>query len=392
MVKHFNFLSRLSRRGVRSNQLFDVVFYQPYASSIYSPEDGDPPGGAETQIGLLAHALAGRDLKVAVLVYSSPNLPTEVDGVHIISRPARTRKSRWRLVGRLIEIWIIWRTMRSVHSTVFVQRTSSPETGLVAIITKLKGARFVWSSASDVDFEYHRIDPVRRNQFLFRLGVRLADGIVVQTERQQRLCQARFSRSAVVAPSLGQPAKHRTAMPTAFLWIGRLVDYKRPMAFLDLARAIPDAYFRMVGVPSVDSPNLADEVRNVARSIDNVELLLPRPRAELMVEIDSAVAIVNTAEHEGMPNIFLEGWARGVPALAFGNDPDGVIARHGLGECAENSTERFVSLASSMWTDRERQFSIAQRCQCYMATQHSPDAIVGRWVQILGVETSTVYK
>jgi hypothetical protein len=67
------------------------------------------------------------------------------------------------------------------------------------------------------------------------------------------------------------------------------------------------------------------------RSVPNIQLLEPLPRTELMRLIDSAVAMVNTADYEGMPNIFLESWARGVPALSLLHDPDGVIERESLG-------------------------------------------------------------
>ncbi len=362
---------------------FDVVFYQPYVSSIYAPAENVPPGGAETQISLVARELAAHGIRVAIIVYDVRNLPNHVDGIQLIVRPPKDRRSNWRLVGKILEIWVLWRSIRTLNTSVIVQRTSSAETGLVALMAKLRGKRFVWSSASDVDFEYRRVDPKRRNEILFELGVRLADRIVVQTVEQQRLCQAKFSRAPIVASSIGQPAPQRTTVPTSFLWIGRLVDYKRPFAFIDLARALPSARFRMIGVPSVNSPDVAEAVRLGSEDIDNLDLLEPRPRHELMAEIDSAVAIVNTAEHEGMPNIFLEGWARGVPALAFGQDPNGVIARHGLGECADGSFDQFVSLASSMWKEREDQAEVAQRCREYMIAEHSPDAVVERWIEAL---------
>lgn len=368
----------MSRRGG-----YDVAFYLPYATSIYAPEAGVPPGGAETQIDLVARALARRGMRTAVIVSDAPGLPQAVEGVDIARRPAKTASAGWRLVGKLIELCKIARGIASTRADVFVQRTSSVETGFVGLVAKLKRASFIWSSASDADFEFRILDPRRRNKLAYELGVRLADAIVVQTEHQRQLCESTFGRTPWVIKSLGEPAQPRTETPGAFLWISRLVDYKRPMLYLDLARAIPSAEFKMVGVPSHDDPGLAREVEQAAKAIDNLELLQPRPRPELLRLVDSAVAIVNTAEHEGMPNIFLEGWARGVPALAFSNDPDGVIGAHGLGDCAFGSFDDFANQARSIWSNRTDRSELSARCHRYIVENHGPDVVAAQWAKVV---------
>ena len=59
------------------------------------------------------------------------------------------------------------------------------------------------------------------------------------------------------------------------------------------------------------------------------------PRGRVLELIDRSRAVVLTSRHEGMPNVFLEAWARGVPVLSLHFDPDGKIAKEGLGLCAE---------------------------------------------------------
>jgi glycosyltransferase involved in cell wall biosynthesis len=371
----------LQRRHNREG--YDVAFYLPYGTSIYAPQVGVPPGGAETQIHLIAQGLSRRGWRTAVIVSDAPGLPPSVKGVDIARRPAKTSSARWRLVGKLVELSKIARGLGSVRADVFVQRTSSVETGFVGLVAKLKRSSFVWSSASDADFEFHILDTRRRNKMAYELGVRLADAIVVQTDHQRELCESTFGRTPFVIKSLGEPARPKAEEPEAFLWISRLVDYKRPMLYLDLARAIPSAQFRMVGVPSHDDPDLARDIERAAASIENLELLPPRPRPELLRLIDSAVAIVNTAEHEGMANIFLEGWARGVPALAFSNDPDGVIGRHGLGHCAFASFDEFVASARGMWGERGDQAVLSRRCQDYINDNHAPDVVTAQWADVL---------
>jgi glycosyltransferase involved in cell wall biosynthesis len=48
-----------------------------------------------------------------------------------------------------------------------------------------------------------------------------------------------------------------------------------------------------------------------------VEFLGFQPLEQVERLFDSARVVLNTSTHEGMPNTFLQAWARGVPTLAF---------------------------------------------------------------------------
>ena len=154
---------------------------------------------------------------------------------------------------------------------------------------------------------------------------------------------------------------------------------------MELAKALPDISFRMVGVPSPGEPELAEEVKSAADGVDNLELLAPRPRSNLMALIDDAVAVVNTADFEGMPNIFLEGWARGIPALALTHDPGGVIENHRIGEFARGSFETLTVAAERLWLERAKSAELSERCRRYVVDNHSADAIAAHWMNALGL-------
>ena len=104
----------------------------------------------------------------------------------------------------------------------------------------------------------------------------------------------------------------------------------------------------------------------------NLELIPQRARPELLELVDRAVAVVNTSDFEGMSNLFLEGWARGVPTLALNHDPDGVIGANGLGGFAAGDPARLVELARKLWDERADQASLAARCRRYATEHHSP--------------------
>jgi glycosyltransferase involved in cell wall biosynthesis len=200
------------------------------------------------------------------------------------------------------------------------------------------------------------------------------------------MCRRRFGRDPILIKSIAEPAPATQMSPQAFLWVGRAAHYKRPDAFVDLARAVPEARFRMILVRAdEENDELARRVLERGRSVPNIEVLDARPRADLMRLIESAVAMVNTADYEGMPNIYLESWARGVPALSFLHDPDGVIERESLGFFANGSSERFAAQARQLWHTRRNQSELRKRCRDYVAREHAPERVVDRWVEALGL-------
>jgi glycosyltransferase involved in cell wall biosynthesis len=99
--------------------------------------------------------------------------------------------------------------------------------------------------------------------------------------------------------------------------------------------------------------------------------------------MERSTAVVVTSEHEGMPNVFLEAWARGIPVISLHFDPDGRIAGEGLGLIADGSWEEFVAAVRRLWTDPELRRQIGERARRYVAREHSPEAVGKRWAAAL---------
>jgi glycosyltransferase involved in cell wall biosynthesis len=282
-------------------------------------------------------------------------------------------------------------TLRANPASVLVQRAAGIHTPLVAVIARLLGCRFVYASAGVVDFDSR--SPARRRwiAWAFGVGVRLADRIVVQTAEQARLCQDRFERDPVVIASIAEPAPQQSCRPDLFLWIGAPTDHKQPLAFVELARAVPEARFVMVVGEARPYERAAGEadLAKAAAGLANITLLPSRPRTELASLLDRAVAVVSTSRSEGMPNVFLEAWARGAPTLALNHDPDGVIERERLGGCAHGSPARLAELARELWEQRDHRAELAARCRRYVGEEHAPEHVADRWEAALALRGAT---
>lgn len=341
---------------------------------------------------MLAKALARGHLRVAIVVYGrASELPGEVDGVTILPRPEY--ETGRRMVGKLAETFHIWRALWNAPAHTIVNRGAGVQLGLIAAYARLSRTRLIFASANVVDFDYEKITTNRRDLLLYRLGVRLSDGMVVQTEEQVELCQSTFARRPVLIKSIEPLPEPQDHVPEAFLWVGRLVSYKRPLEYIELAQALPEARFWMIGVPLShrdDDQHLAAAAMEKARGVPNLEMLPPMTHTEVGALMGRAIASVNTADFEGMPNVLLEAWARGVPALVLTHDPGGVVSREGIGEFAQGSRTRLVELAREQWVNRGDRRALAERCQAYIETHHAPDRIAAEWRQVLCGSPSVV--
>jgi glycosyltransferase involved in cell wall biosynthesis len=361
---------------------YDVAFYMPWIGPLLAPGATPATGGAETQIAIVARALAERGLRVCIVAFQVPEgLPERFGGADVIARPPYGG-GRGPL-GRLREALAMFGVLRRIDAGVVVTRAAGPNVGIVGLFAWLWRRRFVYSSANVVDFTFE-LEKVRLHRFLYKLGVRLARTIVVQSEEQVRLCREAFGREPVLIGSVAEPVPPAERRPDAFVWAGRLVWYKHPLKLAELARRVPEARFRLVGVPvPPEDDELVAALEHEAAELPNLELSGPLPRAELLELMDAAVGVVNTADFEGMPNIFLEGWARGVPALALSHDPDGVVARHGVGCYAGGSMDRLAGCARELWARRDDMDDLRERCVRYAEEHHSEDAVAARWLSVV---------
>lgn len=368
-----------SRRGRRAH---DVAVYAPWGS-LYYGQERDYMGGAELQATMLAHALKAKGLRVAHVVHPVP-APRRVDA----SSPTLVERSDWqgdRRLGQLAETGAIWRGLERADAEAYIVRGSGGHVLAASTFCRARRRRFVFSSSSELDFDFARPDRNPRMLQIYKASLRLAARLALQTERQRELALRALPHSdPVVIPSFAEPAPSANSGGEYFLWVDRLVEYKLPDSYVELAEALPDARFRMIASPMSETPpGMAERIEAAAERLPNLELLPPCPRSDVLEEMRGAVALVKTSRVEGMPNGFLEAWARGVPVLSLNVDPDAKIANNDIGVVTDGSMERLIEAAASLWRDPELQTAIGERARRFVQDVHSPEVVADRWVALL---------
>jgi glycosyltransferase involved in cell wall biosynthesis len=140
----------------------------------------------------------------------------------------------------------------------------------------------------------------------------------------------------------------------------------------------------MVARWTSDTPEaLVEQLTDAADETPNLELLPPQWREKVLELMGRSAALVVTSRYEGMPNVFLEAWAAGIPVISLHFDPDQRIADEGLGLFADGSWDEFVAAARKLWTNPELRRQLGDRGREYVARVHSPEAVGERWAAAL---------
>lgn len=360
----------------------DVAVYAPLAGRLYESIPG-PAGGAEVQTAYLAQSLAGLGFRVVHIVSGTDAVPHR-NGVRVVQLP-RSYGNRGLPRRRAILA-----SLRDADAAVYIQRSAGFETGTVGLFAQATGRRFVFSSSSKgdllLDRRLSRQSSTSLDEWPTRLqyliGLYLANAVVVQTNEQRVLAQQRRGVEPRVIRSFCAPVGTVGKNREAFLWIGGLLDLKEPLAYVELARRVPEVTFWMIGGDRGPRwAELAARVRAIANEVPNLYLLPRLGRKDVLSLYDRAVAVVNTSWVEGFPNTFLEGWARGRPALSLRVDPDGVIERNALGAVAHGSLDKMEAATRELWHARD---SIDPApLQRYVARFHDPNVIGTEWAALI---------
>jgi glycosyltransferase involved in cell wall biosynthesis len=322
-------------------------------------------GGIETQLALLAKGLRQEGYEVSLITYDHGQPDEAVfEGVKVLKSYSPTGGiRRWRWFSRVARLW---RAMWRADADIYLQMGAGDETGMVALGCKLKPkrpGRFVFCLAHDVDC--YGIIGAGRFAFqtlVYLFGIRRAQMVISQTETQRRNLEKSLglkSRIIHMAAAATEGSCGGKSCANDVLWVGRIVPDKRFEWLLEVARRCPEITFHVAGAANGDTEYSAKMLSEVA-GLPNVRMHGSLPRAELNKLFHRCCLLCCTSVAEGFPTTFLEVWSCGMPIVTT-FDPDGAIARHGLGAVATTLDELTALLRSLPKSDAYSQMSDAAR-------------------------------
>jgi len=339
-------------------------------------------GGAETQAGFLARALASAGAEVVLVVgdkKESDALPYPAENAFSSRRGVPgLRFLHPRMTGLV-------RALERADADVYYQRNAGAVTGVVSWFCRRHRRPFVYGAGSDSDFSP---DDVRmsgpsgwRDRTMYLYGLRRASGIVVQNAQQAAACRKALGVDARVIPNGIVPVNGATPADRqpVVVWVGALREVKQPALFLELARRLPEVRFVMVGGPVPSDPGHAERIRAEASGIENLTLTGWMPPEEVARILEKSSVLVNTSRFEGFPNAFLEAWSAGVSVVSL-NDVDGIIADEDVGVVCDGVDSLARELGALM-DDAPRLRAMSERARSLVMRRYGPDVLGPEYIR-----------
>lgn len=373
-----------------------VCVISPLGASLYGSEV-ECAGGAEFQLFLLAHALAGEEgYKVSVLVTVNDVEGSEQVGrLTLVKRRSGGRliQKRWYsapngIVNYLAAFVEMLALFRSINADVYIHAGAGVEVGAYAAICRFLKKRFVFVVASSADVREVAGGVTSPLQWLYPLGVRYAHVVVCRSTEQQEWLRARFHKEGVLIKTAHAERTERNAgrvfqEKETLLWVGRVVPLKRPQLFLDVARHYPQVPCTMVIKKDDGHPDLWSEIRTQAATIPNLCVHENMPWHEMDSFYESAKVLVCTSEYEGFPNTFVQAAMVRTPILSLAVDPDGVLTRQGIGACAGGSFAQLLRLVQQFLASGSLRRECGHRAYRYAMEHHQLSEAVKRFKGVI---------
>ena len=366
----------------RREAALSFCFVAPYAWPVLARDASlGIVGGAEVQQCILARLLARHGVRVSMITLDFGQPPrAELDGI-VVHKTFRPHEGVPALRFVHPRLTATWRALGEVDADVYYLRSASMLAGVIDAFCRGRGRRSIYAAASDADFD-PRLAQIRfaRDRWLYRRGLARVDRIVVQNEAQREACRRHFGREAALIPSCYElPEEAALENKGEVLWVGRMERGKRPLLALEVARRLPHRRFVLVGGEAhgedADAGYYA-EVHARGRALGNVEMTGFLPLAQVERRFDGARVLLNTSVYEGMPNTFLQAWARGIPTVATVDVGAPVYPVVRDADAAAAEIERLLA-EPAHWQGASR------RCREHFEQNHSTGAVMQKYLDLL---------
>lgn len=334
-------------------------------------------GGEEVQHALLSRYLARSGYQVTSLVGDFGQQPLEqVAGVQV----RKTFALGAGLPGLRFftpRLSSTWAALKAADADVYYVSCAGAMVGVMAAFCRRHGRRFVFRIASDADCAPDTLMLGNaRDKLLYHYGLRRADSILAQTDRQAELLMRNYGLRATVAGMFSELPERVAGFDersTDLLWLANMRSMKRPAWFLELAALLPALRCDMAGGAHHSEAHIYADAEAGARALPNLRFHGQVKFGATRELFANARLFINTSSFEGFPNTYLQAWANGVPVIAT-FDPDGIIAARGLG-VAVSDVAGAAGAARHLLADRAAWEACSARCRAYASVRLAPDTV-----------------
>jgi glycosyltransferase involved in cell wall biosynthesis len=360
-----------------------------YGSGIYDALIGNPPGGAELQIALIAKALSEKELQVTIIDNQGNGTTSRVGNITVLF----TGKSKVKGLRFITEkIPNSFRYLMQARADFYYVRGFSYLYLIAAYVAWQLKAKFIIGLATDIDVLSFK----KRFQYVFKTRTSVFNwlkndlpsslaGIILSGKADFRLVQHSYQQKAllernlksVIFPNIFLPVD-KLPDPTisdCFVYVGSLNERKGLSDLKLLIEICNTIKFKIIGQPQGGS---ASKKTELLKNHPNVQYFGQMPRESVIRQIDFSKGLLNFSKMEGFPNSFLEAWSCGVPVFSLWVDPDGVIEKYNLGKCFHGDLDSMLNFLKTYIPTGS-----SEKIKAYVTLNHSYEKAADRFLSAI---------
>jgi len=343
--------------------------------------------GPDVHQVVLAKEFAKKGIKVSIIAYGKKGAPIEhINGIEIIA--IKKMAYRCNILNILINSIRIWNAMRSADTHIYFQAGGTP--GIISIFCKLARKKYIYENASDAILNRKLISRKIKefsqsmlaiDSLGYWLDIKLADAVIVQSNYQLRILKENFGKKGIlIKMAFPQNKLYKKSDPPIVLWVGSMADVKQPELFINLAKAIPNARFQMIGGFS-SNKKLYNMIEESARNLTNFEFLGVVSFNKIEKYFGRASILVNTSMFEGFPNAFIQAWSHYMPVVSLFADPDELLCEKKLGFHSMNFTKMITDVKKLLEEEQLRN-EMGKNCRKYVEIEHDITKSIMQYINI----------
>jgi glycosyltransferase involved in cell wall biosynthesis len=278
--------------------------------------------------------------------------------------------------------------LKKINADIYIQRATTPLTGIVSFFAKLTNKVFLYSVSSDNDvsayLSFKSLKDLKNIFFWF--GVKNCSLVLCQTYHQKNLLNQALNKSGKVIknifPLTTIEQKRKNSSLIIILWVGRISKEKRPDLFLTLADYFPDYRFWMIGSPCPPHPEYYYEIKESAKMIKNLDFIGFVPHNQIYEYYEKSHLLVNTSANEGFPNTFLEAWGNAIPIVSLNFDPDEIICKYELG-FHSMTFDDLVKHTGQLLKNESLRNNMGIKAKNYVLREHNVNNIIDKYEKLI---------
>ncbi len=355
-----------------------ICFISRSAYPLFNPSCEATFGGAEVDLFLVAKELAkDKNYKTSFITGDFGQQSIEVYSDIDVYKSYKSIENKFLQIVKLI------RCIIKIHADVYIQEGATGGTGIIALICKILGSKFIYRTASDIDCDGTFIKNHLIEGFFYRFGLVKADIIIVQNEsNKEQLKKTTGLKSIVIRNGITIP-KNTSLSKKTILWVARSEQLKQPFLFLEIAKEFPKESFIMIcPEANYNSVSMPDLEKN-ASEISNL-LFIPRVSfSEINTFYANSKIFINTSTYEGFPNTFVQSVINATPIFSLNVNPDAFLEKNKCGYCANGKMADMILNLKRVLNNPSIMQEMSQNAYFYAQKNHDISKIIVEYKNIL---------